>query len=589
MLRLLRNFFKKAPRKRGTASSFRPSVERLEEREVPSVSGQEQLFIYLLNRARHDPAGYAQETSLPVGLTNVNPQPPLAVNNLLSNSSEFKSDEMADNDYFNHQSEVTGKWPNQLAREAGYNLPSYFVNNANYIESITYGWGQGQLSPVNTAAKALNGLLVDAGISPPGHRIHLLGMSDFADDFKEVGVGHEYRGGTRNTDYWTIHTGLINSNDVFLTGVAFNDLDGDGRYDANEGLGGVRIQAGGLETFTNAAGGWSLKVSPNSTYSVTASGAGYEGTSAVQASVGTANVEVDFVSGQGGAQVNFEAVGGLARPTVTGPAATTAELQPTITFSSVAGAAQYVLSLTNVATGAEVARVSELSSTSYTVTTPLAQGTYRVRVQAVDDQGDAGAWSSPRDFTVDVPLVAAPTVTAPATLISSQRPTITWTAPDNAVSYQLMVNNLTTGQKRVIDVSGLTGTSFTPDSDLAAGQYRVKVRAANAIGEAGTWSSVRDFRIKPVFKPTVTGPTASTNDRTPTFTWTVADGAEFYVLVVNNLTTGQKNVILVRDLTTTSFTPSTELTPGQYKVKVQGYKSNGLTGAFSAGVTFTIV
>src|SRR5205085_6328236 len=55
MLRLFRNLFKKTSRPAERSRQFRPTVERLEAREVMSVSASEQLFIYLLNRARHDP------------------------------------------------------------------------------------------------------------------------------------------------------------------------------------------------------------------------------------------------------------------------------------------------------------------------------------------------------------------------------------------------------------------------------------------------------------------------------------------------------------------------------------------------------
>src|SRR5262245_20045375 len=86
MLRLFRNLFRQNSRKIIKPRQYRPTVECLEQREVMSVSGSEQLFIYLLNRARHDPAAYAQEQNLSVSLSGVEPRAPLALNNLLSNS-----------------------------------------------------------------------------------------------------------------------------------------------------------------------------------------------------------------------------------------------------------------------------------------------------------------------------------------------------------------------------------------------------------------------------------------------------------------------------------------------------------------------
>jgi len=588
MLRLVRNLFRKTSRKAERSLQYRPTVERLEEREVLSISASEQLFIYLLNRARHNPQAYAREHNLSVSLSNVTPRAPLAVNPLLTKSAEFKANEMADYNYFSHQSAVTGKWPNQIAREAGYQLPSYFANDANYIESIAYGWGSGQQSGVATAAEALNLLLVDAGINPPGHRIHLLGMDDFFSQMKEVGVGHAYRSTTdRNTDYWAIHTGWVNSSDVFLTGVVYADANGNGRYDLNEGLSGVQVQAGGLSTTTNAAGGWSLKVNPNSTYTVTAAGGGFSGTSSARAAVGTNNVEVDFLSGRG-ALVNFVDPNAAGRPSVTAPGSTVATLRPTVAWTEAVNADHFELVVTNQATGQQMVDLTSLTATTYTPGGDWTQGTYRVKVRGINSDGNPGPWSAGRSFTVNIPRPSAPTVTGPESPTANTQPTITWNAVANAASYRVVLNNLTTGAKHVIDQSGLTGTSFTPSAALDYGTYRVFVRAINVVGEAGAWSVTRDFRIKPVLTPTITGPSATTTDTTPTFTWTAADGADFYALVLNNLTTGEKQVLLVNGITGTSYTPSVALAPGKYKVKVQGYKSNGLTGAWSVGWVFTI-
>src|SRR5262245_1552180 len=166
--------------------SFRPTVEKLEQRELLSVAPEEQLFVYQLNRARANPQAYEQEAQLPVSLAGVAARAPLAVNDHLMDSAGFKAEEMASNDYLSHQRPVTGIWPNQLARNFGYQLPSYFPDNDNYIESLASGWGVNSLPVTATPEAALRGLIIDQGLTPPGHRIHLLGMDDFNAKFKEV-------------------------------------------------------------------------------------------------------------------------------------------------------------------------------------------------------------------------------------------------------------------------------------------------------------------------------------------------------------------------------------------------------------------
>jgi len=84
-----------------------------------SALAEEQQFVYLLNLARHDPAAYQRIAGLTVDLSGVAPRPPLAVNEQLMRSAELHADEMAQYDYLDHRSPVTGLWPKQLVRQQG--------------------------------------------------------------------------------------------------------------------------------------------------------------------------------------------------------------------------------------------------------------------------------------------------------------------------------------------------------------------------------------------------------------------------------------------------------------------------------------
>ena len=204
---------------------------------------------------------------------------------------------MATYNYFSHQSQVTGEWPNKMARDAGYPLPAFLLDSANNIESLAAGYAN--------AGAALDGLLVDAGISPPGHRIHLLGIDPFFADSREIGVGHAYSSSSTYKDYWAIHTAYQNTTDEFVTGVVYNDSNGNGRYDLNEGLAGVTVSDGVTSTSTNAQGGWSLPVT-DGMYRVSASGPGFAGQATVPLTVAGQNVEVDFLSGVSTGQKDFQ-------------------------------------------------------------------------------------------------------------------------------------------------------------------------------------------------------------------------------------------------------------------------------------------
>jgi hypothetical protein len=287
-------------------------IEALEARELLAVSPEEQFFIYRLNRARFDPAAYQQEAGLPISLDTVAARPPLAVNTSLDSSAEFKAEELAQYGYFAHQSAVTGVWPNKLVRDNGYPLPAtlqvggsnYLLpDNGNSVESLAAGYG--------SAVSAMDGLIVDQGINPPGHRQHLLGMTPLYAEYREIGIGHAYNSSSPYGNYWAIHLTASNTQQSFLTGVVHADANGNQRYDAGEGLGGVTITVGDQQAITNPAGGWSLPVAAGQ-YVVTAAGGGFAGQSSVPVDIGSENVEVDFVSGIATGYVNFTRWGNTA-------------------------------------------------------------------------------------------------------------------------------------------------------------------------------------------------------------------------------------------------------------------------------------
>ena len=279
----------------------------------------EQLFMYLLNRARHDPPGWAHEFGLDqvkggdgqlTTLVGVAPSVPLAVNGYLVTSARGHAQEMADHNYFGHQSQVDGRWPNKMARDAGYPLPQqipaampghYWLlpDDQNEIEAIAAGYP--------TPLDALNGLIVDQGTNPPGHRIQLLAIGEFQGYFREVGVGFGFNASSTYQDYWSIQTGLVNESDTFLTGVVFADANHNQIYDLGEGLGGVTVMVDATPVATNDAGGWALQVGGGD-HTVGCSGGGFAGTGGATVTVSGSNREVDCVSGFPGAYVDFAEV-----------------------------------------------------------------------------------------------------------------------------------------------------------------------------------------------------------------------------------------------------------------------------------------
>lgn len=273
--------------------------EALEARLLLSVSAEEQYFVYLLNRARHDPVAYQRQAGLPVDLSQIAPRPPLAVNDQLMRSADQRADEMACYDYIGHHSPVTKAWPNQVARSHGYALPSAWPNDNNFIESIAAGdW-------YDRADVPLDALIIDQGLPSATHRRHLLGVDGFYAENREIGIGFASEPNSTYDHYWTVHIARREEAGTFLTGVVFEDGNGNGRYDSGEGLPRVSIETIGLATLTNDAGGFSLAVPANGWYRIRASGPGLAVPVTGSVLVAEANVHVDILSGIRGVYVGF--------------------------------------------------------------------------------------------------------------------------------------------------------------------------------------------------------------------------------------------------------------------------------------------
>lgn len=116
------------------------------------------------------------------------------------------------------------------------------------------------------------------------------------------------------------------------------------------------------------------------------------------------------------------------RATVTGPASP-ASTTAKITWTIVPGTGRYVLHVENTAApGVAVIREDNVTATDFTPSTPLAAGTYRAWIKAIDATSNAfgsGLWSRPFDFTV-----AAVDSPRPQNLLNSGPETILASLPE---------------------------------------------------------------------------------------------------------------------------------------------------------------
>jgi uncharacterized protein YkwD len=278
--------FSMATRSTRSAANFRRLyLEPLETRCVLSgiqPTAQEQLFLEQLNDIRANPAGYGASIGLPA-IETVAPAPPLAWDARLIQSAQLHSQDMNVNSYFSHY-DLAGHDPGWRETQAGYPWTD---------------WGESIAAGYPTDAATLQALIVDAGVSDLGHRLHLLAMNN---SDESVGIGVVQNGTGSYRDYYTIDTGNTRDTRPFLTGVVFNDANGNGKYDVGEGLSGVTITVAGVGSAQAfEAGGYSIQLNPGK-YTVTASGGQLVNPITQVVTVGPNNVRLNFTPS--GTQLN---------------------------------------------------------------------------------------------------------------------------------------------------------------------------------------------------------------------------------------------------------------------------------------------
>jgi len=183
-----------------------------------------------------------------------------------------------------------------------------------------------------------------------------------------------------------------------------------------------------------------------------------------------------------------------------------------------------------------------------------------------------------------------PLITSPSSTTVDPRPVVKWNAIPGALRYEVWLTNLSSQVNAVVYNVKVNGTSFTPPENLGIGRYRVWVRAIDSLERADFWSVGRDFKVETaplITSPVVTGPNAS-----PTFpeiAWTAVSDAARYELWVNNLTTGQTQVITKTNLTTTSYRSTEGLGSGNYRAFVRAFNTFGESGLWSPALNFAVL
>jgi hypothetical protein len=343
----------------------------------------------------------------------------------------------------------------------------------------------------------------------------------------------------------------------------------------------VSITSGTSQQFTATVKdqfGNALSTQPTFTWSVTSIGSvSSTGLYAAPTSAGTATVKAVSGALSGTATVTVLP----ATPTsVTASAVTSREVNITWQESTTGITGFNIERSTN---GTNWTTLTTVGATvrSYLDRSVSRNRTYFYSVQATSPVGNS-AWSAPLS-TPSVQFASATTV-LPVDSSINGGPTFHWMAASEATGFDLCVVNLATGVQ-VIRQQNLTEDFFTPANSLPVGTYVVWVKAFNDSVALGDWSAGMYFNVLAPAAPVLTGPATPGSNVTPTLTWSASAGATHYDLCINDLTTGQWQII--RSLTTNDFT-TTPLHAGAYVAWVRAFDSANQTRGWSAGRYFTI-
>ena len=269
----------------------------------------------------------------------------------------------------------------------------------------------------------------------------------------------------------------------------------------------------------------------------------------------------------------------LTAPSVTG--GNDSQGRPTLKWDKVAGAAKYEVYRARSLNG-DYIKYSTVTGTSYTNISYIENGnTYYYKVRALDANGTAGPWSDVVAVTCRLGLTA-PSVTGGND--SQGRPTLKWNTVTGAAKYEVYRARSMNGD--YIKYSTVTGTSYTNTSYIENGNtYYYKVRALDANGTAGAWSSVVSVTYKQTLPaPTVTG--GNDSQGRPTLKWNAVSGAAKYEVYRARSKSG--DYIKYSTVTGTSYTNTSYIENGNtYYYKVRALKSDGTAGAWSSIVSVT--
>ena len=287
---------------------------------------------------------------------------------------------------------------------------------------------------------------------------------------------------------------------------------------------------------------------------------------------------------------------GVNVPSLISPAnkATISNSIPNFDWSDVEAAISYEIQVDNSSNFiSPELQQDTLTNSDYSATHPLMDGQYYWRVRAKDADDIESEWSVTYSFTIDT-KGAPPTLLTPVngSTVKVQSPVFDWSDVEDAVIYELQVDNSNNFSSPELQQDSLTSSQYTMTNSLADGQYYWRVRAKNMQETWSDWSEVFNFitdtkGVPPVLLYPVNGGLIA--DHRPVFNWSDVSDALVYQLMVDNSSLFSNPEIEADSLSVSSFSTIDSLHAGKYYWKVRAKNNLGVWSDWSEVWDFTIL
>ncbi len=253
------------------------------------------------------------------------------------------------------------------------------------------------------------------------------------------------------------------------------------------------------------------------------------------------------------------------------------EQLPTLVWQSMSAATSYEI-IVNTAAGVRV-DTGTSETAAYTVSSRLPIGRYSVWVRAVNEVGKS-QWSSAYSLSINVAVTLLP----PQVGGEIGTPLVRWNPVDGATSYEVLVETSPVDASLSKRFTVTNATSWSPETPLTLGAWKIWVRAVMPDGYRSQWSLPTETTNNAA--PRIISGNQPTFDQTPDLSWEPVAGATSYEVYIRNLGNGQ--ISQLSNLSDTVYVPTSDMAVGRYQWWVRGANSLGFVGKWSAGSVLEI-